>query len=177
MGTSAQGLQACIGACDAMDDCFAIQWSPFGDWCNTCVSGGITLEEWAQTSGQAEVRSKECWAGMPCSPNCFSSDDGTYYTCEVLDEWFGQRDGVCDIDGASAGFDLEAYCDCSGCSCYSKNPAPTPAPIAVLDGGHHHRESDGGSGAAVAVGLVLVPPTRGARPWCTLGGCASRCAT
>ena len=67
---------ACQEACSALDDCFAIQWHADGTegWCDTCT-GGITLDEWAATSGDANVM----------SVGCFASDDyvdGTH--CETL---------------------------------------------------------------------------------------------
>ena len=37
---------------------------------------------------------------------------------------FGTRKGVCDIDDYDASANLEAYCDCSGCACYSGGAAP-----------------------------------------------------
>ena len=75
-----------MGACDVDDGCFAIEWVPDDPgWCRTCVDGGITLDAWAQTSGDAQVRSKECWANMPCSVNVWGPDYDELYTCESLD--------------------------------------------------------------------------------------------
>ena len=57
---------ACQQACADTEGCFAIQWHAYGTegWCDTCT-GGITLDEWAQTSGDAHVMSVECIVDAP----------------------------------------------------------------------------------------------------------------
>ena len=62
---------------------------------------------------------------------------------------FGTRKGVCDIDDYDASANLEAYCDCSGCACYSGGAAPKSRDDDNGDDG------DGGSIALTVLGWGL----------------------
>ena len=126
---------ACQQACLENPDCFAIQWHAYGSegWCDTCT-GGITLDAWAQTSGDAHVMSVECIAGAPtpaptmtpapsvtavptsdfCCPEEFT-DCGTFcdYNSDCIgDHWCG--DGSWNLCGDDYNYDYDW--DCIICS-------------------------------------------------------------
>mmetsp|Transcript_11073 Transcript_11073/g.29674 ORF Transcript_11073/g.29674 Transcript_11073/m.29674 type:complete len:502 (+) Transcript_11073:166-1671(+) len=61
-------LDSCKDACNRMgSDCWAIKWVDGEGWCTICTGSSESyntkknIEEWSQTSGDANVVSKACW--------------------------------------------------------------------------------------------------------------------